>query len=547
MPLHRSLVMASAILAALAVVVVATSRPIIGILAQEVCNYETCGVRNQTYIAASYVKFVEQAGARVAPIFILLPGGDVDALNSSYGRAGTILYHLAMEAYRNGTHFPLWGTCLGLELLARVAVGGEEVLTKCQAQGVGMPLNFTRDFRRARLFRSLPQHLEKVLSSKPMTYNAHYWCLTLKAFKASKLDRFFKILSTNNDLRGVEFVSSLEAISAPVFAVQFHPEMAVFEWGTSSPGRSHLYHNKDTALFSQYLANFFVEQGIVSQHLYSRTFNPNRTDTYIAASYVKFIEASGGRAVPIFVNQTKEYYKKLFNSINGVLLPGGEADLESSGYLDAAKIMFDLAIEANKNGTHFPLWGTCLGFEALSRLAIDKLVLRTCQGKDLALPLNFTRGFRRSRMFNELPRTLEKALRTEPITYNSHGKCLTPENFTAFGLDRFFRPMSTNVGADGVTFISSMEAHSYPFYGVQFHPEKNNFEWTDRKGHSHSPHTEHAVKASQYLGNFFLEEARKNNHSFASAAEELGALIYNYPATFTQNQSVFTQMYIFSS
>lgn len=240
-------------------------------------------MRNQTYIAASYVKFVEQAGARVAPIFverernyyvkifnslngILLPGGDVDAVNSSYGRAGTILYDLAMEANRNGTHFPLWGTCLGLELLARVAVGGQEVLTKCQAQGVGMPLNFTKDFRSARLFRRLPPHLEKVLSSKPVTYNAHHWCLTLKAFNASKLDRYFKVLSTNNDLRGVEFVSSMEAISAPVFAVQFHPEMAVFEWGTRSPGRHHLYHNKDTAMFSQYLANFFVEEARRNGH-----------------------------------------------------------------------------------------------------------------------------------------------------------------------------------------------------------------------------------------------------------------------------------------
>ncbi|XP_075558047.1 uncharacterized protein LOC142590082 isoform X3 [Dermacentor variabilis] len=68
MPLQRSLVLASAVLAALVAGVLATSRPVIGILAQEVCNYEACGVRNQTYIAASYVKFVEQAGARVAPI-----------------------------------------------------------------------------------------------------------------------------------------------------------------------------------------------------------------------------------------------------------------------------------------------------------------------------------------------------------------------------------------------------------------------------------------------------------------------------------------------
>ncbi|KAL3219017.1 hypothetical protein MRX96_031174 [Rhipicephalus microplus] len=49
-----------------------------------------------------------------------------------------------------------------------------------------------------------------------------------------------------------------------------------------------------------------------------------------------------------------------------------------------------------------------------------------------------------------------------------------------------------------------------------------------------------------YLANFFLEEARKNNHSFASAQEELGALIYNYPATFTQKETALAQMYIFN-
>ncbi|KAL1422952.1 hypothetical protein MTO96_021546 [Rhipicephalus appendiculatus] len=195
---------------------------------------------------------------------------------------------------------------------------------------------------------------------------------------------------------------------------------------------------------------WWIIAGIIAQHLYSRTFSPNRTNTYIAASYVKYIEASGGRVVPIFVDQTKDYYKKLFNSVNGVLIPGGGVDLDNSGYLKAAKIIFDLAIEA------------------LSRLAIDKLVLRACQGHDLALPLNFTRGFRRSRMFSGLSRSLERALRTRPITYNSHGKCLTPQNFTTFGLDHFFRLTSTNVDPNGVTFISSMEAYSYPFYGVQF-------------------------------------------------------------------------------
>lgn len=293
----RSFTVVSAVLAALAACAVATSRPIIGILAQDLYSCAICGMRNQTYIAASYVKFVEQAGARVAPIFVdrdrsyyvnmfnslngvLLPGGDVDALDSSYGRAGTILTELAMEAHKNGTHFPIWGTCLGLELLARLAVGGQQVLKKCAAQGVGMPLEFAKDFRQSHLYHSLPEDLEKVLSSKPVTYNAHYWCLTLQDFEAFRLGRYFKVLSTNKDLRGVEFVSTLEAISSPVFAVQFHPEMAAFEWGTKTPGRRHLYHNKHTALFSQYLANFFVEQARQNNHCFQDAEEERRALIY---------------------------------------------------------------------------------------------------------------------------------------------------------------------------------------------------------------------------------------------------------------------------
>ena len=31
---------------------------------------------------------------------------------------------------------------------------------------------------------------------------------------------------------------------------------------------------------------------------------------------------------------------------------------------------------------------------------------------------------------------------------------------------------------NGLEFISSLEAKEYPFYGTQYHPEKNSFEWT---------------------------------------------------------------------
>ena len=49
-------------------------------------------------------------------------------------------------------------------------------------------------------------------------------------------------------------------------------------------------------------------------------------------------------------------------------------------------------------------------------------------------------------------------------------------------------------------------AKDYPIYGVQFHPEKNGFEWVaDSEA---IPHSEHAVIIMQNLANFFVEEGQ---------------------------------------
>lgn len=50
--------------------------------------------------------------------------------------------------------------------------------------------------------------------------------------------------------------------------------------------------------------------GILTQETYWSRFR-NTTplhSTYIAASYVKAVEASGGRVIPVFTNRTTAYY-----------------------------------------------------------------------------------------------------------------------------------------------------------------------------------------------------------------------------------------------
>ncbi len=46
-------------------------------------------------------------------------------------------------------------------------------------------------------------------------------------------------------------------------------------------------------------------------------------------------------------------------------------------------------------------------------------------------------------------------------------------------------------------------AKKYPFYGVQWHPEKNGFEWNRRESINHSWD---AVMAMQKAANFFVNE-----------------------------------------
>lgn len=49
-------------------------------------------------------------------------------------------------------------------------------------------------------------------------------------------------------------------------------------------------------------------------------------------------------------------------------------------------------------------------------------------------------------------------------------------------------------------------AKQYPIYGVQFHPEKNGFEWTPNDV---IPHSEHAVMIMQNFANFFVQEGKQ--------------------------------------
>ncbi|XP_030205154.1 gamma-glutamyl hydrolase [Gadus morhua] len=279
--------------------------------------------------------------------------------------------------------------------------------------------------------------------------------------------------------------------------------------------------------------------GILTQE--TSRLPPNMT-SYLAASYVKYVESAGGRVVPITIYQSLEHYTSLFNSLNGVIFPGGASNLITSGYARSAKIFYQLALEANTRGDYFPIWGTCLGFEELTYLTSGRLLLSLTNTRGIPLPMVFTNDPRQSRMFGGFPPDLLDDMAAEPISAHVHKWSVTSDVFeNSTELNMFYRVLSVN--SDETTeFVSTMEAYNYPIYGTLWHPEKNAFEWT----RDYIPHSPAAIKTTFFMADFFVNEARKNFHKFNNKTEEDSRLIYNYsPLYSSPGGSVFEQKYYF--
>lgn len=60
-----------------------------------------------------------------------------------------------------------------------------------------------------------------------------------------------------------------------------------------------------------------------------------------------------------------------------------------------------------------------------------------------------------------------------------------------------------NKGKDLCSSVLPPAAYRYPFYAVQWHPEKSPFEWIDKPGMIHSVS---AIRASFYTSSFFVHE-----------------------------------------
>nr|ACO11599.1 Gamma-glutamyl hydrolase precursor [Caligus rogercresseyi] len=253
-------------------------RPIIGVVSMDLLE-EVPGYK--TKIPASYVKFVKAGGGRAAPVLcnqseeyydmifrstngLLLPGGDVSLDDSCYAAVGRALLERAIQSE---DYYPIWGTCLGFELLLHLTDPDRPNLTPCHSQYESLPVTFLEEpLSKSTFGRELPSDIKEVLSSKNVTPNFHSFCMTMDNFTSHGLDNLWLPLSTSLDTNDLEFISIIEAKDRPFWGTQFHPEMSLFEW--SPEFNSPELHSPESIGQAQFFARFFVQERRKNDHAF---------------------------------------------------------------------------------------------------------------------------------------------------------------------------------------------------------------------------------------------------------------------------------------
>jgi gamma-glutamyl hydrolase len=300
---------------------VLNSAPVVGILTLP--NFEGVEPQMRSYFPASYVKFVESGGAMVVPVpFTLLQdnatafydllgnlngflftGGGADfsfpnnTLTPFAAAAEAIFSHVSSAWTQRGETIPLWGTCLGFELISFLASGPAYPgpVTCCfDSENYSIPLVPTAAATRSSRMWSafLDSNVTQILTQEPVTFNAHSSGVTPSNFVAYKnLSSTFTVLSTNVDRNNVAFVSSMEGQNGlPIFATQWHPEKVAFEWDLPS-----IDHSADSVransvpsrILGTYarMNNRSFPSWAVLQSVLIYNYQPLYTDGYFEQSY----------------------------------------------------------------------------------------------------------------------------------------------------------------------------------------------------------------------------------------------------------------------
>ena len=228
-------------------------------------------------------------------------------------------------------------------------------------------------------------------------------------------------------------------------------------------------------------------------------------------------------------------FDAMLNSLNGALITGGETKIthDHSPYMNAARKLYEhsKALHA-KSGER----GRCgVRVWACRSSPSSAPTIRRCSNR-LPIKARTSSCHCSSRPPPPPPVCCARnacdpaealqTLTTANVTVNLHHDGVLPSSFAPnTTLGNSFTVLSTNVDRVGKPFASTIEAKGgAPIWGVQWHPERPQF---DYRGRAYN-RSEGAIEAMFSLSARLVREARKSPRRFPDAASEAKSLIYNY-------------------
>jgi len=199
------------------------------------------GKPTYAYVRTSVLQWLESAGLEIVLIPPTITGLEAAAYfehvnglylhpdwadDPAYLRLVRTFLTMAVAAAAKGDYFPVWGTCLGYELMIQ-HVGGLKWLEKFDARRFSkrtrLHLRATPEESRLLSHASAAQldHLTHTFGP----FFDHDYGLSVGRFMRNKaLKGAFRILSTSHDRAGKEYISMVDGRRLPFYGTQFHPD-----------------------------------------------------------------------------------------------------------------------------------------------------------------------------------------------------------------------------------------------------------------------------------------------------------------------------------
>jgi gamma-glutamyl hydrolase len=269
----------------------------------------------------------------------------------------------------------------------------------------------------------------------------------------------------------------------------------------------------------------------------------------IPSSYKKWVEQTGARPIVIPHFASKKLLSKLITQINGLLFIGGAPELinrykKPTYLMRKLELIYKLALKENErtNG-NFPVWGTCLGFEALV-FAQSNYKIKVSQPNSLneLYSIKFMKSNYDGSLFSKyMTPSIVSYLEDKNVTYFNHHHGFAVEDFQSdVKLSSDYKVIAYYEKL-GKKFVVAIQHKKYPIIGVQFHPEKVLYE---HKNRVKIRLTMDASIASQEMSRMLFGPSLMNPNMFDSP-EVLNHLLFESFSS-VRTKGMFESVFLFS-